>query len=227
MSRTIVFDAVGTILKPQPDVVTAYHLAGSRFGSKLTPEQVKARFKLARQKFFNCNNLAANTPAGSLPSSDAIEFELWKKLVYSVFDDVTDPGLFEELWAHFASPANWALYDDVAECLSRLSHRGDNMIVASNFDSRLDEIVASFPELSAFSIVHCSAEVGFRKPDPEFYRVVAEQIPNDHEVIMIGDDLQNDCEAPELFGWKGIHLDRRLKPSTETLAVNSLTELIR
>ncbi len=208
MPRTIVLDAVGTILKPQPDVITAYHDAGIDHGSRLSREDVAGRFKQARATFFSCDNSAANTPAGSLPSSDAIEHQLWKQLVDFVFEDVNPSRLFEQLWDHFASPSNWAIYDDVTACLAQLQQRGDNLIVASNFDSRLHRIMDSITPLAAISTVYCSAEVGFRKPDPEFYRAIAQRIPNDHEVIMIGDDHENDCVAPSLFGWTGIHLNR-------------------
>ena len=209
MARTIVFDAVGTLLKPNPDVVTAYHAAGSQFGSQLTPQQVASQFKLARRTFFSCDTPAEKTTAGSLFSSDSIEYELWQGLVCAIFSDIAQPlPLFEQLWEHFASPANWELYDDVVACLDRLHTQGDHVIIASNFDSRLHEIVASLPDLKTVAAVHCSAEVGFRKPDPEFYRSVGESIPDDNEVIMIGDDLENDCRAPVLFGWQGIYLDR-------------------
>ena len=220
MPRTIVFDAVGTLVKPQPDVVTVYHQAGIHHGSLLSRGDVTGRFKLARKKFFNCDHSATTTPAGSLQSSDVIEYALWRKLVDFVFEDVRHTRLFEQLWAHFASPTNWAPYDDVTQCIAKLQQRGDNLVIASNFDSRIHNIINATNQLSAISTVYCSAEVGFRKPDPEFYRVVAEQIPDNHEVIMIGDDLENDCVAPRLFGWRGIHLNRSPNPSQQNTATS-------
>jgi len=208
MNRTFVFDAVGTLLRPIPDVITAYRQAGLRHGSSLDRQEVAARFKIARRRYFNCDTSAEATGSGSLVSSDDIERELWRSLIGDVFHDVVAADeLFQQLWAHFALPESWGLYDDVAECLNCIAVN-DQIVIASNFDSRLLAIVAAFSELNCVSEVHCSAAVGFRKPDPMFYQHVAGTIRDNHTVIMVGDDLQNDCLAPERLAWQGIWLDR-------------------
>ena len=58
MNRTFVFDAVGTLLRPIPDVITAYQQAGLRHGSSLDRQEVAARFKIARRRYFNCDTSA-------------------------------------------------------------------------------------------------------------------------------------------------------------------------
>lgn len=227
MSRIVLFDAVGTILRPQPDVISAYHRAGAAHGSQLSIEEVAARFRVARQARFHLNRSAEQTEAGSLRSSDEIEYALWRDLIQDVFADVDRvDSLFGDLWNHFASAENWSLYDDVAACWNRLAEAGFRIAVASNFDSRLHVIVKNFPQLSLAEKNCCSAEVGFRKPDPAFYSAVASmlRLSDTDEVYFVGDDRENDFVAPQRFGWTAFHLDRRGK-SNRRGAILSLDRL--
>lgn len=228
MSRIFIFDAVHTILRPIPDVISAYFLAGKRHGSELSKDDVKTRFRVARRQRFATFVAASQTQAGSLVSSDPIEKQLWRDLVTDVFLDVQPiDSLFSELWAHFASAENWQLYDDVESCWSKLKSSGDRIVIASNFDSRLNEIVFQHQPLSLADAVYCSAEVGYRKPDPQFYRAVADSfgINEPDEVIMIGDDYENDFVAPVRFGWKAFHLDRRDGQNGNQNTISSLEAL--
>ena len=42
--RGVLFDAVGTLIYPDPPVAEAYRSIGRRFGSRLSVEQIAARF---------------------------------------------------------------------------------------------------------------------------------------------------------------------------------------
>lgn len=228
MSRIFIFDAVHTILRPIPDVTSAYFLAGQRHGSSLTKAEVKKRFRIARRQRFGTFVAASQTQPGSLPSSDKIEYQLWRDLVSDVYAEVRPiDGLFDQLWSHFASEDNWQLYDDVESCWQDLKANGDRIVIASNFDSRLFNVVSKHASLKAADAVFCSAEVGFRKPDPQFYHAVSESfgITPEDEVIMVGDDFENDYVAPVRFGWKAFHLDRRDGAKRNPNTVSSLNEL--
>jgi len=229
VSRIFIFDAVHTILRPIPDVISAYFLAGQRHGSSLNKDEVKTEFRIARRQRFGTFIAASQTQSGSLVSSDAIERLLWQDLVSDVFNDVRPVDrLFEELWSHFASADNWQLYDYVESCWSQLKDSGDRIVIASNFDSRLNEIVAQHKTLSLADAVYCSAEVGFRKPDPMFYKTVADSfgVSDSDEVIMVGDDFENDYVGPTKHGWKALHLDRRATPNGNQHTILSLSALL-
>lgn len=230
MEKIFIFDAVHTILRPVPDVITAYFLAGKRHGSLLTKEDVKSRFRSGRQELFGTRIAAKETKPGSLRSSDEIEFQLWKKLVTYVFNDVVPiDQLFQELWDHFASPQNWQLYDDVESCWQSIKADGGQIVIASNFDSRLNEILKVQSSLTKIDAVFCSAEVGYRKPDPMFYEVVAKtlKLNGAEQVIMTGDDFENDFVAPRLFGWNAVHLDRRSKEQSPDHEIQDLRSIVR
>src|SRR5262245_9689568 len=45
--RAVLFDAVGTVLYPNPPAATAYYEAGQRFGSRLSAAEVARRYAAA------------------------------------------------------------------------------------------------------------------------------------------------------------------------------------
>src|SRR5205823_3691320 len=97
--------------------------------------------------------------------------------VQCVLDDVAanSDTLFDSLWQHFAAPASWRIYDDVA-ALAELRRRGYRIGIASNFDSRLLAIAAAYPPLAICDAIFVSSSVGFTKPDRRFFRAVENQL---------------------------------------------------
>ena len=215
MSKVVLFDAVGTILKTSPGVIEVYHSHGLRHRSALSVAEIKARFKVSRRRLFDLDTSAKLQTAGQLISSDSIERALWLQLIADVFVDVADPQpLFEELWQFFASPDNWQLFDDTAATFQSLKLASYLIGIASNFDSRLNSIVSAFPELDCADFVFCSAGIGFRKPDPAFYSTVETKIQQQlgrelsEPVWMTGDCIENDFWGPRRHGWNAVWLDR-------------------
>jgi len=191
----ILFDAVGTLIFPDPPVAEVYRAAGLRFGSRLAADEIPSRFRAA---------LAASY-SSCLPTSEPSERIRWQQIVGTVFDDVPDRcgELFEQLWQHFADPQHWRLFDDVAPVLKQLHGRGHKLGIASNFDGRLRQIVAGHPPLAACQPIFVSSEVGFTKPDPRFFAAIAQQLAAaPAEILLIGDDETADVVAARAAGWR-------------------------
>ena len=186
----VLFDAVGTVIRPNPGVVAVYHALGVKHGSRLDVAEIRDRISGSRRKHFNVGASAKSlfhrmqseasqadsdvTPLADsnwLPSSDELECGLWKRLVFDVFAELeTRQQLFDDLWEYFAQPQNWEVFPDVAACWGTLRNHGIEIGLASNFDSRLLRIVESIPTVADSDYVFCSSQVGFRKPSPLFYR---------------------------------------------------------
>lgn len=209
----VIFDAVGTLIHPNPAVAEAYHRVGSQFGSAISQDEIDARFRaaFARQE-------AADRDAGpedSLqrrPTDNPRERRRWQRIVQEVFCDVPDAGagLFAALWDHFADGGNWSIYDDVSQAWSQLSARGIRLGIASNFDERLPAILSTLPPLDECPHVFFSADIGYPKPSPQFFAAVQDALGvPPHELVMTGDNLQNDFRGPRAAGWQAILLDRR------------------
>ena len=223
---TILFDAVSTVIYPEPNVYQAYHRHGAEFGSSLTIDQVKSRFQELRQQLFDSelNESQIDVARSELVSSDQIEFDLWRCLVEHLFTDVDDSmGLFHRLWGHFSLCENWRVYEDVEACWSQLRKQGYQIGIASNFDSRLLSLCRQLPPLDSVDFVACSAKVGYRKPDPRFYQSIMSAHPAEN-FIMIGDDKINDYLAPQSIGWQSFLIDRTASKNHPNV-LRSLSEL--
>lgn len=225
----VLFDAVGTLIRPQPDVVSIYLETSRQYGSRLEAGEIRNRFQQARQTFFDSNVPVCQLKPGSLTSSDAIEQEKWKQLVQYVLHDVKPIDLaFNSLWNHFAAASNWQVYPDVVSCWQQLTEMGITIGIASNFDARLKTIANELPQLQSCQHVFCSGSLGFLKPDPEFFRRIAAQFAEQgsRKFAMVGDNRRNDYEAPKQMGWKAVWLQRQAKfPTQSSESVAGLTEI--
>ena len=222
MTQAIVFDAVGTLIHADPPVADVYHLAGWQFGSQLDREEVARRLLSA----FAASEMGAGLTRE--PTSEGHERERWRRIVCSVFDDVPDAGgmLFHGLWRHFAEPASWRLYDDVAPVLSELEKRGHRLAIASNFDRRLRAIVQADSVLRRCEQCFISSEVGFPKPDRRFFEFSAAQFDlPPSEILLVGDDWTNDFLGARAAGWQAIWVDRKAVGGSET-GIRSLLDLL-
>lgn len=221
----VLFDAVGTVIKPNPSVTDVYHRLGLKYGSRLSRPQIKQRVSESRRKYFNVGESAQSRFVDSssprptlteLSSDDEIEREMWQQLVCDVFSDLDSPAdLFDELWDHFEEPENWRVYSDVEACWSELQKYGIEIGLASNFDSRLTSLAQAIYPLSSADYVFCSSQIGFRKPSPMFFRQIEAAIKcvsddrlGVRTIFMVGDDFENDCVAPKLAGWNAVWLNR-------------------
>lgn len=238
--RAVVFDAVGTLLRPEPAVGIAYAQAGRRFGSTREAADVQARFRTAWQAEEARDRDAGGLRTGDtdgprtsdisrLRTDEARERLRWQRIVAEVFPEVTaQHELFAALWDHFADPGSWRLFDEVAETWRELEQRGLVLAIASNFDERLPGICESLEPLARCRHVFASSAVGYRKPAAEFYRRVAAALDLPGEsILMVGDDFENDVVAARQAGWQAVFLSREEQRASSIGALGELSSLLR
>jgi putative hydrolase of the HAD superfamily len=214
--RWILFDAVGTLIFPDPPVAEVYFSAAARCGSHLSIDEIQKRFAIALERSF----------ADRCETSEANERGRWRSIVGEVISDVPLQleAVFEGLWQHFADGRNWRLFDDIGATLEELHRRGFQLGIASNFDARLKGIVRGHSALAACDAVFVSSEVGYSKPDGRFFRCVQERLAVDPvQIALVGDDKVCDFQAAIAAGWQAIYLDRS---SNRDKAIKSLSELL-
>lgn len=224
MPAAILFDAVGTLLRPDPSVAGVYARVGREFGSRLAEEELARRFPIALRRHHDFRRATRSDPTAT---DEEQEWERWRGIVTEVFDDVphASGGLFFALWEHFARSEHWALYDDVPEALARLAAAGHRLGIASNFDRRLPPICRAHRPLRAIEQVFVSSQVGYQKPDPRFFASVAAALAlPPSEILLVGDDWENDHQGALAAGWQAIHLDRGQERAGGT-SIGSLAEL--
>lgn len=140
----------------------------------------------------------------------------WKSLAISVLHASAarlPPHFDEDLWfdqvyARFAEPGVWALYEDVLPCLTYWKGRA-RLAVLSNFDQRLRTVLTQLGALSLFEQCLLSSEAGADKPEAAFFHHACE-IMNvaPVEALHVGDDPERDWSGATAAGLNAFPLQR-------------------
>jgi len=201
----ILFDAVGTLLRPEPTVGVTYHAAGLRHGSQRSMAEIAERFQRAFAQ-----SEAQDEARGDGRTDEDHEVARWRTIVSEVYDDVASlPPLLDELWRHFAVAEHWRLFEDAAAAWSKLAACGVRVGIASNFDSRLRSICQGLPPLVDCATLFISSEVGYRKPHVGFFRAIERSLAMPAErLLLVGDTPENDYHAAHAAGWQALLIDR-------------------
>ena len=205
MIRAIYFDAVGTLIHPQPSAAEVYLEVGRRYGSPVSRATCLRRF----QKAFRKQELIDNERGWT--TSENRERQRWRNIVADVLGDVRDPeACFAELYQHFAKPQAWACAPGTEELLEDLKRQGYLLGLASNYDHRLHTVVAGLAPLRAIQHIVISSEVGWRKPASAFFAALCRQakLPA-AEILYVGDDRVNDYDGARAAGLQAVLVDPR------------------
>ena len=225
--KWVVFDAVGTLIQPEPSVAVAYQKIGAQHGSRLTAAQAGERFRRAFRR--SETEFFPNRPqSGSVwLSSDAIERARWRWIVEEVLPDVDNlDRCFEDLWNHFAQPTSWSCFEEVGATFNALTDAGFRLAIATNFDSRLHSVCEGHPALNSIERRFVSSEIGYRKPAPQFYAsLILECGAEPNQILMIGDNFAHDVAGPLASDMAAILLDRGMTRESPD-AIRSLLQLV-
>lgn len=220
----VVFDAVGTLIHPQPPAAEVYAIIGRRFGSRRQTQDILPRFAEA----FAAEEVT-DLEAG-YRTSETREYDRWRNIVAQVLDDVAHPQeCFAQLFEHFQQPNSWCCDSETHAILTELQNRGFRLGMASNFDARLRAVAHGWKDLQALEPIIISSEVGWRKPAPEFFAAVCRQMGLPAErIIFIGDDRGNDFDGAIQAGMSAILFDPRARDKNDNIPrITRLTEVCR
>jgi putative hydrolase of the HAD superfamily len=142
-ARAVFFDAVGTLLFPEPSAPVIYAEVAIRHGLALSPSEVRERFITAYRHEEDAD------AATGWATSEQRERNRWYRIVTDTLAGVSDPdACYRYLFDHFAQPTAWTLAPDAHEVLTALHGRGLALGLGSNYDERLWSVLAGFPELA-------------------------------------------------------------------------------
>lgn len=219
----IFFDAVGTLIHPEPHVVTVYAEVGKRHGTSLCTDEIRDRFFTAFKKQSRLDEMRG------WKTSEEMELFRWRQIVKQVFSDVRDTeACFRELWDHFSQPEHWRITEGADEVLCELLRRGWVLGLASNFDARLRGIADATPDLWPLTRTVISSEVGWLKPAAEFFECVKRcvEVPPE-KILFVGDDRRNDYEGAEKAGLTPVLYDPTdCEPGFRGFRIPDLRELL-
>lgn len=220
--RAVAFDAVGTLIFPNPGAAVIYAEAAAQHGLAVDPADIGP--KLWRQ--FQVEEEIDR--AADWVTSEQREGDRWRNIVFAALPGATEE-LFRELYHHFALPTAWAVPPDAAEVLRELSRRGFRLAMASNYDSRLASVVNGHPDLIPVrERLVISSLVGVRKPGPGFFAagvLPALELPPE-QILFVGDDRENDYLGATAAGMRAVLLDPKGKHSDVPGRVAGLAEIL-
>jgi putative hydrolase of the HAD superfamily len=204
-ARAVIFDAVGTLIEPDPPAALVYAGFGRVFGSHLDLAEIAERFAVAFRREDDLDH------AAGWRTSEGREVERWRRVVAYVLHDVSNPGAcFQALFDHFARPEAWRCHPAAATVLPRLANRGFTLGMASNYDRRLRSVAAGMPELAPLRHLVISSEVGWRKPAAEFFAALRAAVGcAAEEIVYVGDDRGNDYDGARTAGLRAVLYDPR------------------
>ena len=209
--RGLLLDAMGTLIGLRRSVGATYAELAAAHGVEVEASAVNAAFPAL---FRQSGPLAFPGLAGT----ELLEAEQgwWTALITATLracghQDALPPELGPALFAHFAGPEPWLVYDDVTEHLRRWRERGIRLAVVSNFDQRLPALLEALGLAGLFDAVVVSSAVGAAKPDPLPFRCALEQLQLPAEAVWHVGDSPEDEDGARAAGLR-CRLIRRPKP---------------
>src|SRR5690606_18758109 len=173
--EAVVFDAVGTLIRPREPVGETYARIARAHGAAIPAWRLDDAFR----------RVLASAPPMVFPGPDAAARERgwWREVVRATFRaaDQMQPladfeAAFAELFDHYARAAAWQAAAGAAEALRALRAEGRRVAVASNFDGRLPGVLAGLGLVDALDAVLGPAALGAAKPDPAFFAAAAARL---------------------------------------------------
>lgn len=220
--RAVLFDAGFTLLRPDPDVETAYADHAIALGCSVDRASLGARLAAVwAQGRFHADDHA---------TSDRAEREAWHRLTRRVaepFPELLDAHeeWLASLFTHFDDPASWRVMDGAAQVLDELRVRGVACAVVSNWHTALHRILATHGLDTRMEHVLTSAEVGRRKPHPRIFEAALERLGlQPGSAAHVGDSLTEDVEAARAVGLRAVHFVRET-PAAETNGFTTISRL--
>jgi len=194
--RALLLDALGTLVELEPPVAPLRRELRERFGIELSADEAGSalRAEIAfyrahhddasdRERLADLRRRAAEALRAALPAGPARELPL---------EPLTDALL---------AALRFRPFEEVPAVLRAARERGVRLVVVSNWDVSLHDVLAETGLAPLLDAVVTSAEVGSAKPDGGiFARGLALAGVGAHEALHVGDSVEHDVAGARAAG---------------------------
>ncbi|XP_020821404.1 haloacid dehalogenase-like hydrolase domain-containing protein 3 [Phascolarctos cinereus] len=198
--RLLTWDVKDTLLRLRLPVGEEYSAQAQAHGLKVEAAALESAFRQAykaqKQKFPNYGL-----------SQGLTSRQWWLNVVLQTFhlagvqnSNILDP-IANKLYEDFSSAKTWQMLEGAESTLQQCRERGLRLGVVSNFDRRLEDILAHCGLRKHFDFILTSEAAGWAKPDPRIFRQalqLADIAPT--QAAHVGDNYLNDYQAPRDVG---------------------------
>ncbi|XP_022206208.2 rhythmically expressed gene 2 protein-like isoform X2 [Nilaparvata lugens] len=207
--KLVTLDIFGTVLKLQSDVGHQYSKAGAKFGVHVNQDLLLRNFK---EVWLDMNQ---KYPIYGVQSFGWRKW--WEKLIYKTFSKSSSvevnresvENISQHLFEMYKKAETWKLCDGALDFMNTMHDKHIPLVVISNFDSRLEDLLLTMNVRHYFKLVIASYNVGVQKPDLSIFQLVEDklkQFPDladirKHEIIHIGDSPELDYISATRAGW--------------------------
>lgn len=196
--RAVTFDAAGTLLAPHPSVGAVYAELAAAHGL----ERVAADLDQAFGPAFSAVQAAWGVPYGA-DDEDARRF--WIEVIRDTFGGPLSYELYMDLYDTFAEARRWRVLPGAREALAACARLGLPTAVVSNFDCRLEPLLAAC-DLRPTTVVPSTA-VGRAKPDPAPLLEACRRLGVTPDAVLhVGDSLREDGGMCAATGARFLHV---------------------
>jgi putative hydrolase of the HAD superfamily len=194
--KAVFLDALGTLVRLEPPAPRLQAALGRR-GVEVSLEQA-GRAVRAEIAYYRAN-LHRGRDAGSLAALRAD--------CAAAMAGLLPPA--DDLLGALLEAIEFTPFDEVPEVLGELRSRGCKLIVVTNWDVSVHEMLARTGLAPLLDGAVSSAEVGAAKPDPAIFRVALELAGVEAaEAVHVGDTPAEDGDGARAAGIRAVLLDR-------------------
>jgi len=220
--RAILLDALGTLVALAPPAPRLRDELALRFGVRVSSGQ--AERAIAAEIAYYRAHLDEGRDAATLR-------ELRRRCARALCDQLPPEAAalpIDSLTEALLASITFTAFADVAPALAAARSRGMRLVVLSNWDLSLHDVLAGLGIAPLLDAVVTSAECGARKPDPRIFAAglhLAGVAPAD--AVHVGDSLEEDVAGARAAAIEPVLIRRDGSagpPGTRTVA--SLSELV-
>ena len=209
-------------------------VTGTIFNFKEAPASVYQRFahdsglvvtssRLQDSLFGNIKKMSSEYP--HFGGTSIGNYQWWNHVIHQTFQDACQNNYSKEkvdefapkLYQHFKTSDAYVVYPDFFPFATSLKQKGTKMIAISNFDNRLEKILAQLKVSPFLSEIIVSESAKCSKPDPGIFKKAVKAAGAEVEpenILHIGDSVQKDYLAAKHVGWNALLMQRTLNQSS-------------
>jgi len=216
--RALLLDALGTLVRLEPPAPRLREQLRRRAGVEVSVEDAERGFR-AEIAYYLEHHTEGRDPA----SLELLRQRCAEVLASELELERVDPAAVR---AAMLGSLEFTAFPDAAGALRELRAQGLRLVVASNWDYSLSEVLERAGLRSLVDGVVPSAVVGAPKPDAAVFKEALRLAgAASGEALHVGDSRRNDVDGARAAGVQAILLVREGEPPPGVEAIRSLAEL--